>query len=811
MNYTDSHSGKRLSALLLVVTLTAGSISAQTADPKPATPAPAPAPATTDTATPAPTTDSSVTMLEKFTVSDVPIDKQILPTVRPIGSVMGDDRSILDTPRSVTSVNKAWMDERQVKDAMDFGQFSPGVYSAAQYGVPATPQIRGDLGEIYFNGQGTKYSRNSVLPSFNGVEAMDIVKGPGSAVYGPQGQGPGGYVNLVSKKPYFDGEHTDISATLGYWTSGRTYSNPELQIDTSAPLSKTLAYRVSYLSRYGEGYYLNTKNETQDIYAALTYKPSDNITFEWFGQFYANRFNEISGVNRVTQNFIDNQIYVAGPVSSEYEGLINPATAHLVKIYPYQALVGPSDSNRSKRFQTQLITTAYLGGDAKIVNLTYFETRDSRKWELYAYDEYVPNDWSIDNRTQYENSFTMFGLKSKINTGIDLKFQRLTSYSDFSIEPFSYYDLTQGGDSLILPQFLATHTFGGDPIPNKGNYSANPFPDPGTQDSKIFDAAAFYQQDIQFTSQWSAVIGGRLDRLHASAANPALVGVPYGAFYNAVGTVTDPSVFTSLIFKANENSSLYFTFDRTYAVLGSANFGGVSGTGGDPGIKESLKTESKLYEFGYKASLFKNTLYASVAAFQQYRTAPQLEGPNVLIRTNGLEAEAVYQPTKKLAFNVNATYQDATAYSTFFYEQTGSYLDLYPVGYIVDGKSGTGVGSPNYSGYAPATGKARAPGVPQFMANAFLSYGITDHFGFGTGPQINGRQNANAEGTLHIPFQYQMNGYLYYRTKGWDVQLSVKNMFNHRLFDPVDVSFAGNDVVYYRAPISASITVRYHF
>src|SRR5258708_1229371 len=85
------------------------------------------------------TPTEAVTELEKFTVSEVPVENQILPTVRPIGSVLGDDRSIIDTPRSVTSVNKAWMDERQVKNAMDFGQFSPGVYSAAQYGVPATP------------------------------------------------------------------------------------------------------------------------------------------------------------------------------------------------------------------------------------------------------------------------------------------------------------------------------------------------------------------------------------------------------------------------------------------------------------------------------------------------------------------------------------------------------------------------------------------------------------------------------------------------------------------------------------------------
>ena len=256
---------------------------------------------------------SDVTTLEKFTVSDVPVDQQVLPTTHPVGSVFGDDRSILDTPRSVSVVNKAWMDDRNVKNAMDFAQFSPGVYSAAQYGIPGVPQIRGDLGQIYLNGQILPFSRNSTPLSFNGVESMDIVKGPGSAVYGPQGQGPGGYVNFVPKQPYFDHEHYDFTATWGDWVSGHSYSNPEYTIDFGGPLSEKLAYRVSYLGRYGDGFYLASKDETQDVYTALTYRLSSKTTLEWWAQGFATRTNEISGTNRVTQDFIWTGHYIAGP------------------------------------------------------------------------------------------------------------------------------------------------------------------------------------------------------------------------------------------------------------------------------------------------------------------------------------------------------------------------------------------------------------------------------------------------------------------------------------------------------------------
>ncbi len=67
--------------------------------------------------------DDDITQLAKMTVNGVPITDSIMPTVRPVGSVLGDDENVLDIPRSVTTVDKAWMEDRQVTDTMDFGSF----------------------------------------------------------------------------------------------------------------------------------------------------------------------------------------------------------------------------------------------------------------------------------------------------------------------------------------------------------------------------------------------------------------------------------------------------------------------------------------------------------------------------------------------------------------------------------------------------------------------------------------------------------------------------------------------------------------
>ncbi len=212
-------------------------------------------------------------------------------------------------------------------------------------------------------------------------------------------------------------------------------------------------------------------------------------------------------------------------------------------------------------------------------------------------------------------------------------------------------------------------------------------------------------------------------------------------------------------------------------------------------------------------------MYLELSLYQQVKTTPQEVGPAYLVKSKGFEAESVYQPTKALSINANLTYQNVTDFGSSFYQQTYDYLDGFPSSMIIDGHPGTGAGSPNFSAspennyagsYQPPDNRMRAPGMPQFLANAFVSYEFKSGFGFGAGPQIQGWQYANDQDTLHIPTEVQWNGFLFYNGKRWDVRVNVKNFTNRRILDTVEVAFTGNDVIYVRPPISASITFRYH-
>ena len=807
-----------------------------------------------------PSSSDQVTLLAKFTVNEVPLDEQVLPTVRPVGDVMGDDRNILDIPRSVSSVNQAMVRDRMVKDAMDFGQFSPGVYSAAQYGIPSVPFIRGDLSQLYMGGQQIPFSRNSTPPSFNGIDAFDIVKGPGSAIYGPQTEGAGGYVDFVMKQPSFDRQRTSVDLTFGSWASGHSYSNPEATIDTGGPISDKLAYRISYLSRYGMGYYLNDHNETQDVYAAITYLPSSKLKVEAWAQVYSDRTNEIAGVSRVTEDFIKNGNYIAGPsvpvtsgptayfgydiitfpnpppftFGSAADGsysIVAPATAHTIKLPTDVALINPQDVARAFVAMGQVKTTLSLTPDSSVVNRLFLSTNRSNKSEAVGYSEYVPKNVSIQDRLEYRDKFTVGKFDNSVITGIDFKYMALTAYQDYQTEPVNSYDLSQPLSQVMYPGYaLEGNTWGGGlRVPGTTGYSAAPG-DVANVTEDSYDTAFFFQDDFSLTKQLTLTAGYRIDHISVTGKNPPYVeygyynsfftyiplaspiyipaggSSPYYTGYDNSASINDQSFFLSLSYKPTETSTLYLTYDHVDALLGSSNFGGIDALY----LDQVLSTKSTLYEAGYKQSFLKNTLYFSTAVFQQLKYGSQITGGKYPIKDNGLELEVVYQPSKAWNFNANFTYQEATAFGVF-YQSTGNYLDAFATTTPVDGKFGTGLGAPNFTLYYPPGGRMRAPGIPQVQANAFAVYKAPDGWGIGAGPQFIGKQYANMQDTLYIPGQVELDGFAFYGTRDWVVRLNVKNILNARLLDPIDVSYAGNSLISVRPPVSASITVRFNF
>jgi iron complex outermembrane receptor protein len=773
--------------------------------------------------------------MSQVVVTAVPPADQIVPTARPINSVFGQDMSVIDTPRSVNIITRAQIEDRQISSVQDLGQFSSGTYTPAEYGLDGIPYIRGIYAELFQNGQREIFYRNSVVPSFNQMESMDILKGPGTAVYGPSGGGLGGYVNFITKEPEFDGYHETLETTIGdYATGGQSWGHYEWSIDSTGPLiPNQLAYRLSYEGTDGTTYYRNTRDDKEDIYGSLTWIPNPALTVQLFGQYYAVRDNEVNGFNHPTQDLIDNQEYVRGTNLGPFTTITPTGVA---PIYAFDSLNGPGDSARGTKLTLQMITTLTISPSLKIVNYQMYEHLVSQKYEQYGYDEYVPGVSLYDTRTELhvDYDFTLFGgsVENHDILGVAGRLQWGTTYSDFSIEPYAAYDLLANPDTFNISYPLGNNpskygpggTFGGYQVKgtpfSTGINDSTFFTAGGTGDYHVYDIGIFYQHQTNWTKWLNTIVGVRGDYVEGETHLPASQLVNYyGTDEDSAARVFNFSVFAGLTLKPTADSAFYLAYDRTNGFQGDANFGGliVYASNTDPyGHNHSvnsgvLSNLSELYEGGYKVTLFKQALYFNIDGFYQtrYESVTSPTGGKAQVQSRGVEIDLDYQPDKHLSFTSNFTYLLANYHQVAPYEQTGDYLDVYPTTFVVDGKNGTGVGSPTFTTFAK--GNYSLPGTPKIYFNEYMIYKFSNGFGIGLGPQVTGAQKANVSGTLTIPAQVTWNAEIFYRRPRWEVQVNFFNFTDQHNFTVIDPTFTGNDAILEQMPFHVSVTFKLKF
>ena len=799
--------------------------------------------------------------LDEMLVTGLPLNETVLPTVRPVSSALGTDANVLDTPRSVSTITKAQLEARQIDDVNSLGQYSSGTYTPSIFGAQGVPTIRGVLSELYQNGQRLKFIRNSMPPSFNGVEALDIVKGPGSPVFGPT-PNVGGYVNFVTKQPYFDRIHLDITGKIGtYVPDGNSHFSPEWTVDLSVPLIKDkLAARLSYFGREADGYYQNTVDHVQDIFLAITYLPSDNLTFDYSAQFYETRFNENVGFNRVTQELIDSGTYVSGPITPLFFGSPGPGWAgyvdagpdnsfndQKVKLEPWQTLTNEADSAYGKRFTTQLISTLIFSDNLKLVNRTLFDSVETRKFSSYGYTEFVPKADTFDTRLELQGQFSLFGSSSTVSKpdmskdglskdgkkmieetivhegilnsfvlGASYRYEDSESYQDFDNEPFAVYDLNNNQE----PQFAPRIIFAGRKIPGAPtNYTAGAFG--AATESTLEQVGLFFQNEIRFNKYVSLYGGIRIDFIDGEANRPAL-----GTFLDGTGgklaagprnqnSDTNQAYFGSLVVKPMEWVTLYATYNKTSATA-TNQFGSLQ----QNFSRLDLENDSELYETGVKLSAFDNTLFASVSGYYQTRVARDRAFVAQGVQSRGIEIEVTYQPNRNFNASANMTFANSNLTGITNqrqYSQTGNYLDTLGPEFR-DSNGGQGRGgvdpfggfSPNYAGSPTFGTSPDIAGIPDFLFNAYATYQLDCGLGLSVGPQVTGEVYNNYQGTLKIPAQVTWNAALFYKQKSWEVQLNVYNFTNEENYTPT-ANFAANDLIFPDKPLSADLTFKFKF
>ncbi|HWA08061.1 MAG TPA: TonB-dependent receptor [Opitutaceae bacterium] len=748
-------------------------------------------------------TAPGATALPSFVVTGVPVDESVNPLTRESAAVTGDDRGPLDTPRGVSTITSGLFNERQIHGLQEILLYSPGAYAGAAYGNVTTPNLRGDIAETYLNGQRLGYNYYGTFPSFNGVEAVDLVRGPGSVVFGA-GYFTGGYVNYVTKQPSFSGPETVVTTRVGTWAPGQvSFANGSVQIDTTAPVSDRLAWRVSYEAKGGDTFFRKNgaRDDREDFFGAVTWRPEPGTTLEFNAQFFWQNAPETLGVNRVNQDLIDHGLYYTG-ISADNPGFPGPVPATGVVKLPWEAtLFSRGDFSNANVVRAQAVLTHVFSPTLTLVNRTLFEYVNRRRFQQFEYAEYVTQH-TFENRTELHFDWSGAALPQSAVAGVTVRYAGVVGYENYFNEYIYNFDVTDPSRVFSEAAQFPNSYYPGVAGPGGRPFFSASLGSPETADSRLWNPAVFWQQDLKLTSKLSLLAGVRGD-LYVADARDALPPPNFVPWHDRLSTGTfSPSA--NLVYRPTPQSSLYATYQRIRSVRGSLAGGGLiltdRGDGTGELSRDDFHNRSDLAEVGAKFSLLDHKLFAAATAFDQQRTEVSLGGGHNDIEVRGLELESVYQPSTRLSATANLTLQEGNYVNSAPFQLGGR--DIY-AGYALGrGPGGLGTGTAAYNPYDNQVPVGNWPlvGFSHTLLNGSVRYLWENGFGAGCNAQWQSRQRGNLDDQWHIPAQVLYNASLFYEAKRWSANLDFLNLTNERNWIHNGDAYTASELIFPELP-----------
>lgn len=218
---------------------------------------------------------------------------------------------LLKTPASMSVIESDILKRLNITNILNLDKVTTGLRVMNVYGGFTLFRARGlDGVTVLSNGiRDERFELYSSAPtsSFVGVDRVEVLKGPASAISGYSSIG--GIVSIVYNQP---SAVPSLEARIGVG-SWNTYS---AQIGKSAALSSKVNMRFDYTGISSDGWRGNYRR-SHNAYMAFDYTPNDKNKFLFSFIAYDNRVHTDPGIPRFTKDIFDkdgNQIYSIGDI-----------------------------------------------------------------------------------------------------------------------------------------------------------------------------------------------------------------------------------------------------------------------------------------------------------------------------------------------------------------------------------------------------------------------------------------------------------------------------------------------------------------
>ena len=772
-----------------------------------------------------------------------------------VQSVFGFGRSILETPRSVSTISTEMMERFNMRDIDELVAVAPGSFTQSFFGVAGSLDVRGTPGETYFRGVRRLDNPGNYPTPIGASDRIDVVRGPASPIYGPSKIG--GYLNFNPKSARIESTGQFVSETSGALsvTTG-SWDKKVVAAEVGGPA--TVADRAFGYHLYGElersdSYYDNSGIDQEILQASFDMDLTDRVRLQFGGMWHDFAGNQIAGWNRLTQALVDHGIYVTGdaqPLDADGSGrvshqeydidgdgfgdldrfyfvddvpggavtpgsdvtleeleaavgdlsafaLVNPG---ITILDGHRVLVAPED------LLTNDVTTLYFDvivasdGGWDWTNQLFYESYNNLNENAYGFsqfhDSYVIEDKLIVSRT-----FARDGMTASLQISPSWRYTDFEHGDDYANEHFGRRDLTREASALAR-RLLATRTHDDYTEYYIGDYS---------------NWGLAFMGDFLWDNGLNLLAGVRHDTIDMQSRQPVdrlLFASPNNfcpppgdcARVQASDSVDGVSWTLSLSYASDAGLIPYLTAaEQSTMIVGQGAEVSV-----DSILNDGAFDQSELLEAGLKGSFLDDDLYFAISAYRQERTdfSAQSIVNNQATETEGAEAELRWSVNERLLLTLGYSKIEVVNLNTQRQGYRFSFLGCDDLPAIPCHALYGGTVSGNVSA---APSGARRAGMPENI------YSVTGTYDFGNGLTIAGSvidvasAPSGYSNSVTLPAYTLVNLAVGYEADAWTFSMTAKNLTDERYFRANFPNLFGGAIVLPELPRHYSAHFEYRF
>ena len=517
---------------------------------------------------------------------------------------------LVETPQAVDRINADALEVEGITLFMEALELSPSIIRQNNSGgMFDSFAIRGFSGDENnptgylvngFNSRGYNGNRSTA-----NVETIEVMKGPGSALYG-QGE-PGGTINIITKKPQFD-KQGYLQGTFG------NFNKKQFEFDYTDGLNDEMAYRLNGSYEDSDTYRDHVFIESFHFNPSFLWNISENTSFSYEMEVLDQKKPLDRGVYILNNDFdsVDAEDFY-GDVRDD---------AHAVEALGHQLLFNHKLNNnwhvlaglayRDSSFEGQSSDTELSSGRQLVYTNPNLLSRQRRERDYQAED--------ISTRFELSGELTLGGFKNNILIGLD--------YYQFELDTdYRVWRTAWGsGDTTYAI------------APNNPDYTlTRPTTSPTTQTAEEQKGLGLYAQNlIELTERAKLLLGFRVDNFEQSILNNV-----NNEYQEQEQTEVTPRI--GFVYKLNDSVNLYSSY--------AEGFRPNPGLDADRNAFEPEETTS--FEIGAKWENIADRFSGSIALFDAEKTNMLTAEPDT-----GLSATLGKVESQGVEFNLNTVLTD---------------------------------------------------------------------------------------------------------------------------------------------------------